>query len=145
MSSFTRPLIVTAMPRIPRGLAQLLPPGFHPPRWRVWLGFDYAVGSLDNPSEIITVPGDFVFDGATVPVPLRLFVPMAHPDYIQAAALHDWMLSTGRWPRSYCDRVFHEALGVLGMSRFWAGVMYGAVRIGAVRWHLGRIARGVRA
>jgi len=142
MSSFTAPLTVTALPAPARGAARLLPPGFQRPRWRVRSGFDYAVGSLDNPSEIVTVPGGYVFDGASVPLPFRAIVPMAHPNYMQAAALHDWMLTTGRYPRAFSDRVFHEALDVLGMPPVWRVALYGAVRIGAVWWHVRRVTRG---
>jgi hypothetical protein len=142
MSSFTQPLIVTAVQGKPRGWRRILPPGMQRPRWKIWIGFEYAVGDLDNPTEVITVPGSFVFDGASVPLPFRMLVPMAHPDYIQAAALHDWMLESGKYTRRYCDRVFHEALGVLGMPGLWRGAMFAAVRIGAIRWHARRLIRG---
>lgn len=135
MSSFTQPLIVTAVPGKPTGWRRFLPPSMQRPRWETWIGFDYAVGSLEAPTEVITVCGSFVFDGASVPLPLRILVPMAHPDYIQAAALHDWMLKSGKYTRRYCDQVFHEALGVLGMPNLWRGAMFGAVRLGALRWH----------
>ena len=139
MSSFTQRLIVMAAPRPATGIMRLLPPGFQRPRWEIWIGFSYAVGSLDAASEVIEVPGAFQFDGASVPLPFRLIVPMAHPNYIQAAALHDWMLESGTYTRRYCDRVFHEALGVLGMPKLWRGAMYAAVRIGSLRWHLCRL------
>ena len=144
MSSFTQPLIVTAVQGKPRGWRRMLPPGMQPPRWKTWIGFDYAVGDLNNPTEVITVPSAFVFDGASVPLPFRMLVPMAHPDYIQAAALHDCMLESGKYTRRYCDQVFHEALGVLGMPDFWRGAMFAAVRIGAILWHIQVALRGPR-
>lgn len=119
-----------------------LPPGFQRPSWMVLEGFRYAVGDLDAPDEWITVPHGFVFDGASVPLPFRLLVPMAHPDYIQAAALHDWMLESCKYSRAYCDRVFHEALGVLGMPPIWRGAMFAAVRLGAIRWHARKLLLG---
>ncbi|WP_224825779.1 DUF1353 domain-containing protein [Cognatishimia sp. MH4019] len=143
MSSFTQPLIVTAVQGKPSGWRRVLPPGMQRPRWKIWIGFEYAVGDLENPTEVIKVPGSFVFDGASVPLPFRMLVPMAHPDYIQAAALHDWMLESGRHSRRYCDQVFYEALGVLGIPRFWRLAMFWAVRLGAVRWHARRIIQGV--
>lgn len=136
MSSFTKRLIVMAVPGASKGLARFLPPGFQRPRWEVMDGFRYAVGSLDAPTELIEVPSGFQFDGASVPLPFRMLVPMAHPDYIQAAALHDWMLESGHYTRRHCDQVFHEALGVLGMLGLWRGAMYAAVRVGALRWHI---------
>lgn len=135
MSSFTERLLIMAVPSSPKGLARLLPPGWQRPRWEVWDGFRYAVSDLDNPTETIEVPEGFIFDGASVPLPFRLLVPMAHPDYIQAAALHDWMLESGLYSRKRCDHIFHEALGVLGMPKVWRGAMFAAVRLGALRWH----------
>jgi len=136
VSSFTKPLIVMAAPNTATGWARMLPPGFQRPRWEVWEGFRYAVGSLDAAADVITVPDGFIFDGASVPLPFRMLVPMAHPDYIQAAALHDWMLESGLYSRKYCDHVFHEALGVLGMPKVWRSAMFAGVRLGAIRWHI---------
>lgn len=145
MSSFTNPLVVMAAPSITTGWARMLPPGFQRPRWELWEGFCYAVGDLDHPTEIITVPEGFIFDGASVPLPFRILVPMAHPDYIQAAALHDWMLESGLYSRKYCDQVFHEALGVLGMPQVWRGAMFAGVRLGAIRWHICQLLKGAPA
>ncbi len=133
MSSFTESLVIMAVPGSIKGPARFLPPGFQRPRWEVWEGFRYAVGSFDAPAEVIEVPDGFQFDGASVPLPFRALVPMAHPDYIQAAALHDWMLESGRYTRRECDRVFFEALGVLGMAEPWRRIMFAAVRIGTAR------------
>lgn len=144
MSSFTAPLTVTAVPGPQEGLARLLPPGLRQPRWRVVGGFQYAVGSLDRPLEVVAVPGGFEFDGASVPLPFRFLLPMAHPDYIQAAALHDWMLESGIYPRRRCDHVFAEALTVLGLPTPWRAAMYAGVRIGAIRWHARRMIEGLR-
>lgn len=143
MSSFTDRLVIMAVPSNAHGLRRFLPPGFQRPRWEVMEGFRYAVGSLEHPDEVIEVPDGFQFDGASVPLPFRMLVPMAHPDYIQAAALHDWMLESGLYTRRRCDQVFHEALGVLGMPGLWRGAMFGAVRLGALRWHARKLIAGV--
>lgn len=139
MSSFTKRLTVIAVQGNALGWKRFLPPGFQRPRWMVAVGFDYAIGDMDAPDEMISVPAKFVFDGASVPLPFRILVPMAHPDYIQAAALHDWMLENGLYTRRYCDQVFYEALGVLGMPTIWRGAMFAGVRLGAIRWHLRNI------
>ena len=131
------------MPSTATGIARLLPPGWQRPRWEVWGGFSYAVGDLDKPTETIDVPQGFIFDGASVPLPFRILVPMAHPDYIQAAALHDWMLESDLYSRKYCDHVFYEALGVLGMPQVWRSAMFAGVRLGAIRWHLGQALKGL--
>ena len=135
MSSFTENIVIMAVPGARKGLARLLPPGWQRPEWELWDGFRYAVGSLETPTEVISVPKYFRFDGASVPLLLRFFVPMAHPDYIQAAALHDFLLWEGRHDRRACDRIFFEALGVLGMPLLWRLAMYAGVRIGGLkRW-----------
>lgn len=142
MSNFTRPCAVLAIPTPPTGWRRWLPPGWLRPRWQLAEGFRYAVGSLEAPTETITVPRGFVFDGASVPVPFRGLLPMAHPSYLQAAALHDWMLGAGQWPRRYADTVFREALAVLGMPPFWRDLMFAAVRIGAARaWIVSKFQR----
>ncbi len=133
MSSFTAPLIAQAVQTLPKGWRRFLPPSFHTPKWEVIGGFFYAVGSLENTSEVIWVPADFEFDGASVTWPFRLLVPMAHPNYMQATALHDFMLGCGRYSRDYCDRVFYEALGVLGMPDPWRKIMFAAVKLRTFR------------
>ena len=142
MSIFTEPMMVMAVPSNAKGYRRFLPPGLQRPRWEVFGSFRYAVGSMDTPDEVIVVPDGFQFDGASVPLPFRILVPMAHPDYIQAAALHDWMLESGLYTRRRCDQVFHEALGVLGMPGLWRGAMFGAVRLGALRWHARKMIAG---
>lgn len=143
MSSFTAPLIIMAVPNTNKGWRRFLPPGFQRPSWEVIGGFRYAVGSLEHPTDLIDVPDGFKFDGASVPWAARALVPMAHPDYIQATALHDWMLKSGRWPRIYADWVFYEALGVLGMHGLWRGIMFASVRIGAARAAARRMIKGM--
>ncbi|MCF6432649.1 DUF1353 domain-containing protein [Leisingera sp. MMG026] len=136
MSSFTRPLKIVPVPEKPTGWRKLLPPGWHTPAWEVAERFEYAVGSLDQPAEVITVLEGFRFDGASVPLLLRLFVPMAHPNYVQATALHDWMLEHQTCSRWHCDRNFREALGVLGMPALWRILLHRAVNTATIRWHV---------
>ena len=128
MSSFTAPLLIMAVPKRQGGGVNLRPPGAQTQSWMIVGGFTYAVGSLEQPREVVEVPDRFIFDGATVPVLLRAIIPTVHPDYIQAAALHDWMLQTGR-PRAACDAVFAEALQVLNMPAPWRQIMGAAVRL----------------
>jgi hypothetical protein len=142
MSSFTNRLTIMAIPSSPKGWRRFLPPSMHPQKWEVLDGFRYAIGQLDALADVIEVPDGFRFDGASVPFLLRLFLPMAHPNYIQATALHDWMLEQGQHSRRYCDRVFCEALGVLGMPNIWRKAMYCGVRLGALRWHMRQWLRG---
>lgn len=142
MSSFTSPLIVQAVRPSVTGWRRRLPPGLQRPAWEVIGGFRYAVGSLDAPSELIEVPEGFTFDGASVPLLLRFLFPMAHPDYIQAAALHDYMLDIGRWPRRHCDAVFGEALTVLDVAEPWRTALWIGVRLGSAHARLVELIEG---
>jgi hypothetical protein len=110
----------------------MIPPGWTRPRWQLALGFTYLVGSEGAPSDWIYVPNGFEFDGASVPIPFRGILPMAHSSYLQAAALHDWMIGNPSYSDAYADRVFLEALLVLDMPRPWAWAMYAAVRLGSL-------------
>lgn len=146
MSSFTKNIKMMAVAKRRTGWRRLLPPGFIRPAWEVAERFEYAVGSLNNPSHIITVPEGFIFDGASVPMIFWPLFPMAHPNYIQAAALHDnlysrqgdynpmgigWIESDDDFlTRRDVDDIFHEALGVLGMAAHWRFCFWIAVRIG---------------
>lgn len=148
MSSFTAPMKIIAVRRQRRGLARLLPPGFFRPCYEVAERFEYAVGALHAPQAVIAVLEGFRFDGASIPLILRPLFPMAHPDYLQAACLHDWLYShAGDWldetpyatalgthiTRRFADDVFREALGVLGLPRHWRCAFWLAVRIGGGR------------
>lgn len=130
MSSFTKPLIVEAVREPARGLARWLPPAFLRQKWRTVEDFEYAVGEVENPRLVVMVKAGFTFDGASVPFIFRALFPAAHPAYMQAAALHDWMYASGLLGRSRSDRIFREALTVLDAPRWWAGLMYAAVRMG---------------
>lgn len=137
MSSFTKPLAVRAVPKRPIGWRRILPPGWHRPTWEVAERFEYAVGSLERPTIIYSVREGFRFDGASVPLLLRVFVPMAHPNYMQATALHDWMLvHLPPVARRFTDSVFFEALGVLGMPKPWQWALYLAVCLATIRSQL---------
>lgn len=152
MSTFTSPMKLNAIRSRPRRfwpiIASILPPSFSRPTWAVAERFEYAVGSLDNPSMIITVPEGFEFDGASVPMLFWFLFPMAHPDYIQAAALHDYIYQNGGvcldhskskqylavLSRRDADNIFYEALGVLGMALHWRWSFWLAVRVGGALW-----------
>ena len=102
--------------------------------WRVERSFDYHVGSEDS-EEIVTVPKDFETDFASVP---RLFWTILPPDgkYTQAATLHDYLYHSQKFKRKKCDKIFIEAMKVLGVSFWKRRVMYRAVRMfGWIPWN----------
>lgn len=128
MSSFTRPLTVTKQKN---------------GAWVVETGFIYFVGGEDS-DEFIKIPSGFVTDFASVP---RIFWSIIPPDgkYSQAAVLHDYLYSrmgevehgdyTQVYTRKECDKIFLEAMKVLGVGWLKRRVMYRAVRIwGFIPW-----------
>lgn len=119
MSSFTKPLTTTYIKK-----------GFR----KVARAFEYHVGSK-NSEEVIRIPKGFITDFASVPWPASMLFPK-DGDHNQAAVLHDWLYSMlGILPdRTYiridCDKIFLEAMVVLGVNKFKRRVMYRAVRLG---------------
>lgn len=83
---------------------------------------------------LITVPRGFVTDYASVPRGLwNIFPP--HGKYSAGAVVHDYLYRRTLMDRAICDRVFLEAMEVLGVSWFSRRVIYRAVRLfgGAAR------------
>ncbi len=113
------------------------PPAWRPQNWILHEEIKYNVGSLEHPRDVITVPSGYVFDGASVPVLFTVFFPKAHPLYMKAACLHDWLYeNAGRhtYSREEVDEIFKEALLVLGMPKLYANCMFWAVRIGGRKY-----------
>ncbi len=146
MSSFTDPIVVAAVPCKDRPLSWK-PPAWVSQKWVIQKGFTYAVGCEENPKELITVPKGFVFNGHSVPVVFLWLFPRAHPIYLQAAALHDWLYSdvTRLGTRRHADAIYYEALQVLTIPKFWAWCMWAGVRLGGwFAWHKRRIFKNTR-
>lgn len=129
MRNFTQPIHIIAIRTELGPIARLAPPISWPAMYEVAAPFSY----YSDDENRITVPRGFQFDGASIPLFARIFLPRIHPNYLQAAALHDWLYSTahkhGR-SRKWCDDMFCEAMGALGTPDFWRNLMWAAVRIG---------------
>lgn len=114
-----------------------LPPGLVASRWVVTEAFRYEVGAVGSGEEFVVGRG-FEFDGASVPSPLTLLVPQTHALYLAAAALHDWLYQVEhkQISREKADAIFREAMIVIGLNWFWAGLMWRSVRAGGwAAWH----------
>lgn len=114
MSKFTRPLVVSPQP--------------NGRTWVVWEVFTYHVGKYPS-KNIIKVPRKFRTDFASVP---RIFWPLVSPHGKQgkAAVIHDYLYSIGYANRKVSDKIFLEAMEVLGVSKWKRTIMYWAVRVG---------------
>lgn len=117
MSSFTSPLRVEITQKKVRGR----------PLARLVESFVYEVGALGS-GDVVEVPAGFETDFASVP---RLFWIVEPPlgDAGKAAVIHDRLYATRERSRRAADRVFLEAMGVLGVARWKRLVLYAAVRL----------------
>lgn len=81
----------------------------------------------------ITVPAGFVTDFASIP---RVFWTALPPTgkYGKAAVVHDYLYVIGgnlppdKFTKADADRIFYEAMGILGVNRFLRWMMYQAVK-----------------
>ena len=96
--------------------------------WQVERSFSYYIGKEEI--EYVIVPQGFLTDFASVP---KGFWNIFPPDgeYTQAAVLHDFCCTTNSFPQLKTDRIFYEAMGVLGVPKWKRIIMYCAVRV----WH----------
>jgi hypothetical protein len=89
--------------------------------------FEFHVG--DYPSdEVIRVPAGFVTDLASVPRVLWSILP-PHGRYAKAAIVHDYLYVHAIRNKAYADKVFLEAMEVLGVPTLKRKAMYLAVRL----------------
>lgn len=125
MSSFTTPLDVR---KLRNG------------KWMLLSGFEYAIGSLENPVGHVEVERGFITDFASIPRPLWPVIGQPAGEYGKAAVVHDWLYRKRMWLRSdgtvqYCSRkwaddIFYEGMEVLGVKRWKRVVMWLGVRLG---------------
>jgi len=119
MSSFTRKLVVS-----------LLPGG---KKWRLEEEFSYYTDMFGE-RKVFKVPVGFETDFASIP---KIFIPFLEwrDKFNKAAVVHDWLYHTKELPRKDADKVFLEAMLVLGIPKWKAYLFYLVVRLfGWLRW-----------
>lgn len=105
--------------------------------WRVVEAFEY-IASFAGISWTICVPVGFITDFASIP---RAFWSILPPTgrYGKAAVIHDFLYNqaNAKVPgteitivKAMADRIFYDAMGVLGVPKWQRVVMYAAVCIG---------------
>ena len=92
--------------------------------WRLHKPEPYNDIGIDFP-----VPAGFIFDGASVPWPLTLFIPRHHPKYIRATLLHDYLLVYRTMSRKRIDGLFHKCLKVDGVGFWRRNLLVAGVRV----------------
>jgi len=128
MSSFTKPLDVRkVITKVPKKFLWVVSYKRTKQRWVTLREFRYYVGK-ENSNDYVDVPKGFETDFASIP---RVLWSIAPPDgvYTQAAVLHDYLYQTGKYPRKKADRIFLEAMAVLGVALWKRRVIYRAVRL----------------
>lgn len=76
----------------------------------------------------IYVPAGFETDFASVPRGLwNIFPPFGR--YSKAAVVHDFLYRRSGVPRELCDKIFLEAMEVLGVGWLTRSTIYSAVRL----------------
>ena len=131
MSSFTDDLIVRVTTRQKRGRTIFV----------IEKQFRYAVGTLENPSEVINIPIGYETDFVSIPRLARLFINNSHR--AKAAVIHDFMLTQidagGTRKIAEADAIFREALGVLGANIIERNLYWASVRVtGKIKQLLGK-------
>lgn len=97
--------------------------------FRLLLPFEFYEGNRENPTAVHCVPAGFVTDLASVPRWLWSFLQPTGR-YTKAAILHDWLIQADSGvSRADADRIFYDAMVVLGVKPRLAWLMYKAVRI----------------
>lgn len=94
--------------------------------WQLLAAFEYHVGTYPS-ARIIRVPVETVTDLATIPRLLWVVLP-PHGKWAKAAIVHDYLYEQAIGTKAEADRIFLEAMTVLGVSRFTRTVMYWAAR-----------------
>ncbi len=113
------------------------------PDGRSWVlreDFGYAVGA-ENSDDIIDVPAGFITDLASMPRPLWSILPR-WGRYGNAAIIHDWLYWQQSRSRAESDRIFREAMRVLGVSKPKELLIYYGVRlVGYIGWWIDKTAK----
>lgn len=103
-------------------------------KWKVLEEFDYWIGE-EVTSELVVVPAGFITDFASIP---RVFWRILPPTdtYGKAALVHDQLYKTGVKTRAESDKIFLEAMEVLGVPAWKRYSMYWALRaFGWAAWN----------
>ncbi|HAG0017477.1 TPA: DUF1353 domain-containing protein [Salmonella enterica] len=95
-------------------------------KWRVYEPFEFYLS--DDNSDVIAVPVGFVTDLATIP---RIFWSLMPPDgkYAKAAIIHDYLYDNALRTKKEADRIFLDAMTVLGVPAWKRVIMYHAVKL----------------
>jgi hypothetical protein len=90
----------------------------------------------------VTVPEGFPTDLASIPRIFRLLIAVKNGKHRAPAIVHDWLCRLGlEFSRVTADKIFLEAMAVMGVPKWRRYAMYWAVRINTARLKLLKKAR----
>ncbi len=119
MSSFTKPLIL-----------KFLDKRIQLNRFELYEEFEYYT-DLYTSGRLIKIRKGFRTDFASVPRPLWSIIPPVGL-YGKATVVHDWLCVSKIVSRKDADKIFLEAMKVLGVSWWKRNLMYRSVRAYAI-------------
>lgn len=96
-------------------------------KWQLLAEFEYHIGEYPSDT-VIRIPSGTVTDLASVPRALWSIFP-PHGRYAKAAIVHDYLYANAIGTKAGADRVFYEAMAVLGVPIWRRKLMYLAVRL----------------
>jgi len=94
-----------------------------------WVLTEPLLYSSEIAQGVITVPKGFQTDFASTPR-LPVIYWLTGNVAAKAAVVHDYLYSSGQFPRAMADAIFREASEVIGVSWFRRWTMWLGVRIG---------------
>lgn len=107
-------------------------------RFELLSTFEYHIGAFPS-TDAIKVPAGTVTDLASVPRLLWVIFP-PHGKWAKAAIIHDYMYANAIGTKKLADKIFLEAMEVLGVPKVKRTLMYWAVRLFG-RGAYGKVAR----
>lgn len=107
---------------------ELVSSGWWRREWKLTAPLTYRTLVLGKP-RLIEVPEGFVTDFASVPrVPIVWWWVGAIGQ--RPAVIHDYIYTYRKFSREVADRIFREALQVVGVNQVNRNIMYAGVRVG---------------
>jgi len=102
-------------------------------KWKLERPFTYYTLLFGEPY-YITIPEGFETDFASIP---KIFMPFLKwkDKFNKASVVHDWLYHTKLFDRKTADKIFLEAMEVLGIPKWKRYLFYWMVRLfGWWRW-----------
>lgn len=102
-----------------------------PPDYKLFettVNFRYYVGS-EGSTDFIDIPIKYKTDGASIPKFAWSIIGGPLGKYAPATVVHDFLYHTQTRTRKEADRIFLEAMKVLGVGWWKRGTMYNMVRL----------------